>query len=79
MPLTQVADNLRLTAQSSFSAAIAYYAPSMGFAPTCRLHVVPSGHIGAPIGLVWFAACVGSKVHGSKRDCFAGVKQKLMI
>lgn len=75
--LTQIIDNQRLAAQSPFTIASPFHAPRMGFAPW--LHLVGSGHIGAPIGMVWFAACVGHKLRGAGRDCFSTVKQKLMI
>ncbi|PVH92485.1 hypothetical protein DM02DRAFT_677472 [Periconia macrospinosa] len=75
--LTQLADNQRLGTQIRFSSTKRFESPSMGFAPW--LHLVGSGHIGAPIGLVWFAACVGHRIRGPGKDCFSTVKQKLMV
>ncbi|KAF2018552.1 hypothetical protein BU24DRAFT_418075 [Aaosphaeria arxii CBS 175.79] len=75
--ITQLSDNQRLAVQAQGTASGPFRTPSMGFAHW--LHVVGSGHIGAPIGLVWLSACVGSKIRGANKDCFRTVKQKMMI
>jgi hypothetical protein len=75
--LTQLADNQRLSAQAYDASAKGFRSSCMGFAPW--LHHVGSGHIGAPIGLVWFSACVGHRLRGAQKDCFSTVKQKLVI
>ncbi|PSN61439.1 hypothetical protein BS50DRAFT_680871 [Corynespora cassiicola Philippines] len=75
--LQQIADNKRLTSQAGFSPTTPFGSPSMGYASW--LHTIGSGHIGASLALTWFAACVGSKIHGPGQDCFRSTKQKLML
>jgi hypothetical protein len=72
----QLESNQHLKAQISVSPSIPFQAPTMGY--SAWLHLIGGGHIGAPIGLVWFAACAGSKVRDKGSDCFSTVKQKLM-
>ena len=77
----QLEDSQRLAQQphptsSSSPAHLRFQTQRMGYAPW--VHTIGGGHIGAPIGLVFFACVVGSRVRGSGKDCFSTVRQKLM-
>lgn len=72
----QLEDNQRLAKQHHSSSHLQFSTPRTGFAPW--LHTVGSGHIGAPIGLAFFACIAGSRVRGEGKDCFGSVRQKLM-
>ena len=72
----QLEDNQRFANQHHSSLHLHFLTPRMGYAPW--LHTVGGGHIGAPIGLAFFACITGSRVRGKGKDCFSSVQQKLM-
>ena len=72
----QLEDNHRLAKQPHSSSTLCFLTPRMGYAPW--LHTVGGSHIGAGIGLTFFACVAGSRIRGEGKDCFGTVKQKLM-